>query len=144
VVLRRFGLFYLVLLASCSSGDPTATDPKLLYEDAFVTPPSQVEILADGGVMVRGLDGWLKLRPGTQGLRLRYPGRFSLRDCEEPVAWFAATVDGLVPAANGNYNCQASIDPRFPFDNGRWLVTDRSTGLVYYRIWKHYRSSGDK
>jgi hypothetical protein len=141
MALQRAGLFALSLLAACSSGDPTATDPKLLYEDAFVTPPSQVEILADGGVMVRGLDGWLKLRPGIQGLKLRYPDRFSFRDCEEPLVWFAKATGEPGLASAGNYTCQVSVDPRFPFDNGRWLVTDRSSGLVYYRIWKHYRSS---
>jgi hypothetical protein len=141
MVRRWFAVVALGLLAGCSGGDPTATDPKLLYEDAFVTPPSQVEILAEGGVMVRGLDGWLKLQPGNQGLKLRYPNRFDFRDCEEPLAWFAQATGEAGLAASGSYVCQESADPRFPFDNGRWLVTDRSRGVAYYRIWKHYRST---
>jgi hypothetical protein len=132
--------FLLPLLVACSDGgDPTATDPQLLYEDAFVTPPSEVEILAEGGVMVRGLDGWLKLQPGITGLQPRHPGRFALRDCAEPLAWFSqATGEAALASGNGNFVCRESIDPRFPFDNGRWLLTDRSRGNVYYRIWKHY------
>ena len=137
--LRWLSGVVLGLLVGCSGGDPTATDPRLLYEDAFVTPPSQVKILAEGGVMVRGLDGWLKLQPGTQGLKLRYPKRFEYRDCEEPLSWFSQTLQAPDLAATGSYVCQESVDPRFPFDNGRWLVTDRSRGLAYYRIWKHYR-----
>jgi len=50
------------VLAGCSGGDPTATDPTLLFEDGFANPPDQVRIMAEGGTMVRGLDGWLKLQ----------------------------------------------------------------------------------
>lgn len=138
---RRFALLALGLLMGCSGGDPTATDPQRLFEDAFITPPSQVQILAEGGVMVRGLDGWLKLQPGHQGLKLRHPDRFVYGDCEEPLAWFARVTQEPDLATAGSYVCQESSDPRFPFDNGRWLVTDRSRGLVYYRIWKHYRAN---
>jgi hypothetical protein len=139
---RSTWLLWLAMLVGCSGGDPTATDPQLLYEDAFVTPPSQVEILAEGGTMVRGLDGWLKLQPGTSGLKLRYPGRFTFRDCGEPLIWFAkATAESGLASGSGSFVCQESVDPRFPFDNGRWLVTDRSSGYVYYRIWKHYRAA---
>ena len=136
---RRPGVVALLLLSGCSGGDPTATDPVPLYEDAFVTPLSEVEILAEGGVMVRGLDGWLKLQPGTRGLKLRHPDRFSFIDCTEVLGWFERVTKETGLAGAGSYVCQQSVDPRFPFDNGRWLVTDLSRGLVYYRIWKHYR-----
>jgi hypothetical protein len=132
------------MIVGCSAkDDPTATDPQRLFEDAFTSPLSQVEILAEGGTMVRGLDGWLKLMPDTTGLKLRHPDRFTYRDCDEPLAWFAVNRPeaGLEPAF-GHFVCQESIDPRFPFDNGRWLLTDRTTGVVYYRTWKHYRHSG--
>jgi hypothetical protein len=134
-------LLGLPLLIGCSGGgDPTATDPQRLYEDAFVSPLSQVEILAEGGTMVRGLDAWLKLRPGPTGLEPRHPERFSLRECAEPLAWFAETAAESAPVSTqGGFDCRELVDPRFAFDNGRWLVTDRTTGLVYYRIWKHYR-----
>lgn len=141
---QRLGVLLLLLLAGCSGGDPTATDPELLYEDAFATPLNQVEILAEGGVMVRGLDGWLKLRPGTQGLNLRHPNRFSFSDCGDALEWFAKAAGEPELASAGSYVCQQSVDPRFPFENGRWLLTDRSRGLVYYRIWKHYRRGDDR
>ena len=141
---QRLRVVALLLLSGCSGGDPTATDPELLYEDAFVTPLSEVEILAEGGVMVRGLDGWLKLQPGTQGLKLRHPNRFSFIDCAEALDWFAQVTKKPGLAGAGSYACQQSVDPRFPFDNGRWLVTDRSSGLVYYRIWKHYRDGNGR
>jgi hypothetical protein len=133
-------ILWSVLIAGCGDkGDPTATDPRLLYEDAFTTPLSRVEILAEGGTMVRGVDGWLKLLPDGAELTLRYPDRFTFRACDEPLAWFAEKSGEAGLASAGSFVCQESIDPRFTFDNGRWLVTDRSRGVVYYRIWKHYR-----
>ncbi len=137
---RNSWLLGLSFLVACSQGDdPTATDPQLLFEDAFVSPPSEVEIVAEGGTRVRGLDGWLKLKPGLSGLKLRYPERFVFRDCAEPLAWFAGVnEDTQLTAGSGSFVCQESVEPRFSFDNGRWLVTDRSSGLVYYRIWKQY------
>ncbi len=133
-------LLGLPLLIGCSGGgDPTATDPQRLVEDAFVSPLSQVEILAEGGTLVRGLEAWLKLQPGPTGLELRHPGRFTLVECAEPLAWFADhTAERELAAGGGGFECRESVDPRFSFDNGRWLVRDRRTGLVYYRIWKHY------
>jgi hypothetical protein len=129
----------LLSLAGCSGGDPTATDPDLLFEDAFDNAPSEVEVVADGGTMVRGLDGWLKLRPGITGLKPRQVERYSYRDCAEPLAWFAkASGEAGLASGQGGFVCQESSDPRFQFDNGRWLVTDRGSGLVYYRIWKHF------
>lgn len=142
--LRPLRLAGLILLAGCSdAGDPTAADPKRLYQDAFVTPPAEVEIVADGGTMVRGLDGWFKLLPGISGLKLRHADRFALRDCGEPLAWFAeVTGEAGLSVDRGGFVCRESVDPRFPFDNGRWLVQDRATGLAYYRIWKHFRKAG--
>lgn len=129
----------LLLLAGCSGGDPTATDPRLLFEDAFDNFPSEVEVVAEGGTMVRGLDGWLKLRPGITALKPRQMESYRYRDCAEPLAWFANTNgEAGLASRQGGVVCQEWIDPRFQFDNGRWLVTDRSSGLVYYRIWKHF------
>jgi hypothetical protein len=137
---RKSWLLGLSILGACSDGgDPTATDPRLLFEDAFVSPPAEVKIVAEGGTRVRGLDGWLKLEPGLDGLRLRYPERFVYRDCAEPLAWFAGVDDELrLMTDSGGFVCQESVDPRFSSDNGRWLVIDRHRGLAYYRIWKHY------
>jgi hypothetical protein len=129
----------LPLLAGCSGGDPTATDPAMLFEDAFLTPPDQVSILADGGTMVRGLDGWLKLQPKLSGLEARHEDEFVYRDCSQPLAWFSeATGDKRLLEENASLLCQERVDPRFNFDNGRWLVRDRTHGLVYYRIWKKF------
>jgi len=132
-------LLLLPALTGCDRGDPTATDPALLFEDAFGTPPAQAEILDDGGTRVRGLDGWLKIRPGVSGLRLRNSETYRFRDCAEPLAWFArATGEPGLDSGSGGFVCQESTDPRFRFDNGRWLVSDRVTGLAYYRIWKRF------
>jgi hypothetical protein len=139
-VSSRIGLAPLALLAACGGGDPTATDPRLLFEDAFLNPPGEVEIVAEGGTMVRGVDAWLKLRPGiTAPLKPRQAERYIPRDCSEPLAWFAkASGDSGLVAAEGDILCREAIDPRFEFENGRWLVADRTRGLVYYRIWKGY------
>lgn len=129
-----------LLLAGCGGGggDPTATDPALLFEDAFVDSPNAVDILAEGGTRVRGLDGWLKLQPKNSELEPRHRDDYVFRDCAEPLAWFSrVTADPALQAGSGLI-CRERIDPRFNFDNGRWLVTDRSRGLVYYRIWKKY------
>jgi hypothetical protein len=127
-----------LLLAGCSSGDPTATDPALLFEDGFVNPPSEVTILADGGTMVRGLNGWLKLQPKQSGIEPRHADDYVYRDCGEPLAWFGRVTGDTSLQAGSGLICQERIDPRFKFNNGRWLVTDRNRGLVYYRIWKQY------
>jgi len=135
---RRGSLPALLALAGCSAGDPTATDPALLFGDAFETPLAQVEILDEGGTRVRGLDGWLKIRPGRSGLRLRNSEAYRFRACAEPLAWFArATGETALDSTPGAFVCRESNDPRFRFDNGRWLVSDRASGLAYYRIWKH-------
>ena len=137
-------MLWLATLAGCSGGgDPTATDPDLLFEDAFRSPRSEVEIVSEGGTRVQGLDAWLQLKPGLTGLKLRHPDRYALRACAEPLAWFGEVCgEKALLSDNGHFLCQESVDPRFPFDNGRWLVTDRSTGLAYYRIWKHYSKGG--
>ena len=127
-----------LLLTGCSGGDPTATDPARLFEDAFVNPPAEVEILADGGTMVRGLDGWLVLRPKYDALEPRHGDEYVDRDCAEPLTWFERVTGDPALRAGSGLSCRERVDPRFKFDNGRWLVTDRNQGLVYYRIWKQY------
>ncbi len=135
----RYGFLLLLLLQGCG-GDPTATDPKLLYEDAFLTPLSEVEILAEGGTMVRGLDGWLKLAPKVSQIEPRKPESYEFIDCEEPLAWFReATGDTGLASGYSGIVCQRAVEKRFDFNNGRWLVSDRNRGLVFYRIWKKYQ-----
>jgi hypothetical protein len=136
-VVRVWALLPL-LLTGCSGGDPTATDPARLFEDAFVNPPAEVEILADGGTMVRGLDGWLVLRPKYAALQPRHGDEYVDRDCAEPLAWFERVTGDPALRVGSGLSCRERVDSRFKFDNGRWLVTDRNQGLVYYRIWKHY------
>lgn len=136
----RLLILLMPLLAGCSSGgDPTATDPALLFEDGFTSPPNQVRILAEGGTRVRGLDGWLKLQPKQTAIEPRHEDEYVYRECSAPLAWFSeVTGDPALREDAGGLLCQERVDPRFDFDNGRWLVTDRSRGLVYYRIWKKY------
>jgi hypothetical protein len=124
-------------LIGCGGGDPTATDPALIFEDGFVDGASQTEILSDGGTITRGLDAWLKLKPSGD-LRLRHADRFRFTDCAEAVAWF----NGVLPereldSSAQNLVCRAYSNPAFDFSNGRWFVENRSRGSVYYRVWKH-------
>ncbi|MEW8029486.1 MAG: hypothetical protein AB2792_04890 [Candidatus Thiodiazotropha sp.] len=132
-------LFVLLFtLAGCSGGDPTATDPLLILEDAFENPPEEVDILAEGGSMVRGFDAWLKLSPRLTTLQPRKMSEYAYHDCEGMVVWFhAVTGDDNLQQPHSGLICQASREPRFKFDNGRWLLTDRSEGYAYYRVWKH-------
>jgi hypothetical protein len=134
LVRAREWVLLTLLLTGCGGGDPTATDPALLFEDAFVDAPASVKILADGGTMVRGLDGWLKLQPKNGELEPRHREAYVYRDCAEPLAWFGRVTGDPALQAGSGLICRERIDPRFKFDNGRWLVTDRNRGLVYYRI----------
>jgi hypothetical protein len=127
----------VALLVGCSGGDPTATDPELIFEDGFETPRAEVELLADGGTMVRGFSAWLKLQPGYSGLRARNESEYQDVDCSEPTAWFyKVTGDSGLKQDPYRLICLKYTDPRFDFDNGRWLVRDPANGRVYYRIWK--------
>jgi hypothetical protein len=135
----RLGYLLLCVIAGCSGGDPTATDPRLIFEDAFENPLDEVEILAEGGTMVRGFDAWLKLAPKLTTLRPRNLSNYAYEDCDAMTAWFhEVTGDGNLQTLHSGLICQASKNPRFKFDNGRWLLTDRSEGLSYYRTWKHH------
>ncbi|MCU7842706.1 MAG: hypothetical protein KZQ93_02585 [Candidatus Thiodiazotropha sp. (ex Monitilora ramsayi)] len=127
------------LLVGCG-GDPTATDPELLYEDGFVTPAAEVKILAEGGTMVKGLDAWLKLQPVQAEIEPRKSDTYRFRDCAEPLAWFQdVTGDQELKPGYSGLLCQEAVEPRFDFDNGRWLITDRNRGIVFYRIWKKFK-----
>jgi hypothetical protein len=54
------------------------------------------------------------------------------------VRWFHdVTDDENLQRLHSSLACQASNEPRFKFDNGRWLMTDRSNGITYYRVWKY-------
>ena len=128
-----------LLLAGCSAGDPTASDPALVFEDGFTNAPSEVTVLAEGGTIVRGFDAWLKLQQQQTAIEARQHDDYVYRDCAAPLAWFSeVTGDPGLQADAPGMVCEERVDPRFEFDNGRWLVTDRQRGLVYYRIWKHY------
>jgi len=128
-----------MLLAGCSDGDPTASDPALVFEDGFINAPSEVTVLSEGGTIVRGLDAWLKLQPKQTAIVPRQRDEYAYRDCAAPLAWFSeVTGDRTLQADARGLVCEERIDPRFDFDNGSWLVTDRHHGLVYYRIWKKY------
>ncbi|MEW8682276.1 MAG: hypothetical protein AB2536_10250 [Candidatus Thiodiazotropha endolucinida] len=132
----HFILFFIIM--GCSGGDPTATDPVLIFEDAFENSFDAVDILAEGGTMVRGFDAWLKLSPKMTNLHPRNEAEYAYRDCEEMVDWFhTVSGDDNLQRPYSGLVCQVSKETRFKFDNGRWLLTDRSRGLSYYRIWKY-------
>jgi hypothetical protein len=132
-------LLLLLLVVGCSGGDPTATDPGLIFKDGFENSADEVDILAEGGTMVRGFDAWLKLSPKLTTLRPRNPSTYLYHDCAEMVVWFhQVTADDNLQQLHSGLTCQVSKDPRFKFDNGRWLLTDRSKGWHYYRIWKQH------
>ncbi|MCU7929244.1 MAG: hypothetical protein KZQ90_00445 [Candidatus Thiodiazotropha sp. (ex Codakia rugifera)] len=136
-IMQLRSLWLVILLIGCGGGDPTATDPTLIFKDGFENPLQEVDILADGGTMVRGFDAWLKIVPKLTTIRLRKAADYDYRACGELVVWFyKVTGDTNLQQSNNGLVCQESIDPRFKFDNGRWLLTDRSNGVVYYRTWK--------
>ncbi|MBT2989861.1 MAG: hypothetical protein KME65_12980 [Candidatus Thiodiazotropha sp. (ex Ctena orbiculata)] len=135
--LLGIGRFWpLCLILGCSGGDPTAADPTLIFEDGFENPLEEVEILAQGGTIVNGLDAWLKLEPRMAALQLRRASDYVYGDCGEMVAWFhGVTGDENLEPQHSGFVCQHFKEPRFKSDNGRWLLTDRSKGCFYYRIW---------
>jgi hypothetical protein len=133
----RGGKFLLLLLLGCSGDDPTATDPALIFEDGFENPWQEVEILAQGGTRVRGFDAWLKLASRMTALRLRRADEYLDAGCGEMADWFhGVTGDKDLQHQHGGFVCQQLKDPRFKFDNGRWLLVDMTRGVSYYRIWK--------
>ncbi|MEW8508770.1 MAG: hypothetical protein AB2598_18925 [Candidatus Thiodiazotropha sp.] len=133
-----FRFWPLFFLLGCSGGDPTVANPALIFKDGFDNPLQAVEILAEGGTMVHGLDVWLKLEPRMTELRLRRANDYVYDDCGEMVAWFhGVTGDETLRAMHSGFICQVSEEPRFKFDNGRWLLSDRTKGVFYYRIWKN-------
>ncbi|MCU7846633.1 MAG: hypothetical protein KZQ89_01280 [Candidatus Thiodiazotropha sp. (ex Lucinoma kastoroae)] len=81
-------LWLIILLIGCSGGDPTATDPPLIFKDGFENSLQEVDILADGGTMVRGFDAWLKIVPKLTTIRLRKAVDYDYRACGELVVWF--------------------------------------------------------
>ncbi len=125
-------------LAGCS-GDPTASTPEKVFEDGFETPLAEVVIEAEGGTVVRGYNAWLKILPRND-LMPRREAEYERVDCSEARAFFGRVLrtDELSPEHAG-LDCLAATDPRFDFDNGRWLVYDRSDGRYYYRVWKLYK-----
>ncbi|MES9940948.1 MAG: hypothetical protein ABW104_20425 [Candidatus Thiodiazotropha sp. 6PLUC2] len=127
----------LIWQLGCSGGDPTATDPELIFKDGFENSLEEIELLADGGVMVRGFSAWLKILPKQTDIHLRNEADYLSVDCQAPAAWFLeVTGDEVLSKYQSHLNCQQYSDNRFDFDNGRWLVTDNSSGIVYYRVWK--------
>jgi hypothetical protein len=128
----------LISLAGCGSGDPTAAEGALIFEDGFLEPVSEVEILREGGVRVRGLNAWLKLLPKGD-LRPRHEEEYQYRDCDQVAAWFNRVL-GVEELDAGNVGlvCLEYRNPDFDFDNGRWLLQDRHSGIFYYRVWKQF------
>jgi hypothetical protein len=133
-------LLYLGLILTicgCSGSDPTATDPQLIFKDGFENPFDQVTLLDEGGTMVRGFSAWLKMASELAELRPRRSSEYEYVDCKKPAEWFhQATADEALLMNQGALICQGFTDNRFDFDNGRWLVTDKSRGIIYYRVWK--------
>ena len=135
----RFAIvfFFIAIVTGCG-GDPTASSPEKVFKDGFETPLSEVRIEAEGGTVVRGYDAWLKIL-AENGLELRRDGEYDYVDCAEPRAFFHRVLNSDELAAGRAYiECLGSTDPRFDFDNGRWLVHDRTGGRYYYRVWKRY------
>jgi hypothetical protein len=117
-------------------GDPTATDPRKVLADGFVAGLDGTTILAEGGTVIGGYDAWLALDPAP-GLTPRFEDAYRPIPCAEPAAWFAARgAATLERAGDTALDCRAFTDERLSIANGRWLVTDRRDGRVYFRAWK--------
>ncbi|MGA7983231.1 MAG: hypothetical protein WCA32_23765 [Chromatiaceae bacterium] len=91
---------------------------------------------AAGGTVVHGYDAWLKLSPKGP-LIPRFEDRYQQVDCAEPRAFFVNVLKSDELSRHGAVlTCSGYTDPRLHFDNGRWLVMDRTSGRVYFRVWK--------
>lgn len=124
-------------LAGCGGGDPTATDPRKVLADGFVAGLDGVVIEAEGGTVVDGYEAWLVLRPAAD-LTPRHADLYQSIPCDGPVHYFAerGPASGLGSAGLGALDCRAYTDGRLKVPNGRWLITDRRDGRVYFRVWK--------
>ena len=124
-------------LAGCGGGDPTATDPRKVLADGFVAGLDGVMIEAEGGTVVDGYEAWLVLRPAGD-LTPRHADLYQPIPCDGPLDYFAerGSASGLGSAGLGALDCRAYTDGRLKIPNGRWLVTDRRDGRVYFRVWK--------
>ena len=127
-------------LAGCGGGDPTATDPRKVLADGFVAGLDGVVIEAEGGTVVDGYEAWLVLRPAAD-LTPRHADLYQPIPCDGPVDYFAERESSgfrraLGSAGLGALDCRAYTDGRLKIPNGRWLITDRRDGRVYFRVWK--------
>lgn len=136
----RHTLWALPLMSAlgCGNEDPTATNPRSVFVDAFETPIEEVRIEAEGGTVVRGYEAWLKLLHSGE-LKPRREGEYEDMDCAAAVSYFSRVLPADAQRLERAYlDCRGFSDSRFDFDNGRWLVHDSGTGYYYYRVWKHY------
>jgi hypothetical protein len=130
----------LLLLSGCgaSGDDPTAATPELVYEDGFLSPPEDAIIEAAGGTVVLGYEAWLKLLP-ERDIVPRHENAYVFRDCAEPRAYFKHVLGSdELSSATASLTCREYSDPRFDFDNGRWLLVNETDGRIYFRVWKHH------
>ncbi len=134
-------LLYLPLIALLLSGcsaDPTASTPDKVFADGFETPVEKVVIEAEGGTVVRGYEAWLKIHPSTR-LVARLEDAYGYIDCTTPRDYFNKVLNSdELSERHAHLDCLGLTDERFDFDNGRWLIRNRSNGRVYFRVWKHY------
>ena len=127
----------MIGLAACD-GDPTAADPETVFEDGFSTSLQEVTLEGAGGTVVRGYDAWLKILPRNGRLSPRRQAEYDYLDCAEPRTYFNRVLGSDELAHVHAYlECLVLRDPRFDFENGRWLVHNRSNGRYYFRVWKH-------
>jgi hypothetical protein len=133
------GLLCVLLLAACGGGDPTAADAQRVFADGFLSDADAVEIEAAGGTVVPTYAGWIVFR-ARDVPELRHGVDYREIPCDEPRAFFARALGPgpLLPPERG-LRCLAFSEPRFQFDNGRWLIEDRAAGRYYFRVWKGYR-----
>jgi hypothetical protein len=88
--------------------------------------------------MVRGYDAWLKILPHVRLIPHRQE-EYEFFDCTEPRIYFNRVLGSdELDSAHAQIECLGLHDSRFDFDNGRWLVQNRSNGSYYFRAWKHY------
>ena len=137
------GLMIASMVAGVSigcGGDPTATDARKVLADGFVSGRDGTTILAEGGTIIGGYDAWLALVPAPD-LTPRFADAYRSIPCAEPVEWFAARgAARLAGVGDTALDCRAYADTRLSIPNGRWLITDRRDGRVYFRVWKGGRT----
>ena len=140
LMVGQMGVLMVALMTAVAApgcgGDPTASDARKVLADGFVSGRAGTTILAEGGTIIGGYDAWLALVPAPE-LTPRFADGYRPIPCGEPADWFVSRgAISLAGAGDTVLECRAYTDARLSIPNGRWLISDRRDGRLYFRVWK--------